>query len=446
MRSTFLAVSVAAGMLVAAVVPLGTGAPAPAMPGLDKTTLTVMFAPGAMPADLDAFAAARGAQVEDRWDVLEGAVLTVPGPGEGDALLAALRALPEVAAADFDFQYRVHLTPNDPRFPSQWGPRAIKLPEAWSLLQEEGLPAYGSHAARVAVLDTGADLDHPDLAANICAERNFLGPGPAEDDNDHGSHTAGIVGAVANNGVGVAGAAQACLLIGKVCDAGGSCSISQVGSAVDWALDPDGNPATADGAHVISMSFGGALGTSTLSSAMSRAWSAGALLVASAGNENCAPVGYPAAYPQVIAVGALEVPPVVGAVTNLALGQTEIRAPYSNCGPQLELAAPGSSVLSTIRGNYASFSGTSMAAPMVAGVAALVKMANPALTNAQLRCVLDQTAQEYGVPFRDVEFGHGKVRADLAVTAAEDGAECVQYEYGIGIGAQNLVVVQTPAL
>lgn len=441
------------GLAVLAVVttsfaPSGASAQPPTQPGLDKTTLVVMFHDQALPADLESFAASQGALVEDVWTELGGAVLKVRSDQAGESLLEALLARADVATAEFDFQWRIHATPNDSRYPIQWAPKTVKLPAAYDELASMGLPTFGAHSVRIAVLDTGADLDHEDLAANICANKNFLMPNtPAEDDNDHGSHTAGIAAAATNNGIGIAGAGNSCLYIGKVCDEEGGCDISKVGSAISWAINPDGNPATDDKVHIVSMSFGGLLGSGGLQLAMTVAYAQGILLVASAGNDVCGPVGYPAAYAQVMAVAALEIPLIIGPVMGTATGQTEIRAPYSNCGPDVEIAAPGSNILSTIRNNgYAAFSGTSMSAPQVAGIAGLVKLANPALTNVQVRCVLDQTAQDYGAPKRDLEFGHGKVRADRAVIAAATGASCVNYELGLGIGAQNLIVAQTPPL
>jgi subtilisin family serine protease len=441
-RSFALGTAVLA-LLLNAVVPLGASeapVPAPAVPGLDKTTVIAMFRDQALPADLAALGEAHGADIEVLQE-LGGAIFTAPTEAAGEALLATLLVRADVVAAEHDFSYQLHANPNDPRFALQWGPKAIKLPLAWDL-------GFGSHAARVAVLDTGADLDHEDLAANICGGKNFLSTNsPPEDDNDHGSHTAGIVGAVANNGAGVAGASQSCLLIGKVCDQDGNCDISKVSAAISWAINPDGNTATDDAAHIVSMSFGGTLPSSSLQTAMNVAWNRGLLLVASAGNDFCGPVGYPAAYDPVIAVASLMVPPIIGVVTGAVTGQTEIRSEFSNCGPSVELAAPGTSILSTTTGNsYQAFSGTSMAAPMVAGVAALVKSANPSLTNAQLRCYLDMTAQDYGAPKRDVEYGFGKVRADLAIGAAIAAQPCTLYQLGIGIGGQNLGVVSTPPL
>lgn len=426
----WLVVGAFVGLAVGAfAVPAGGDALPPV--SVDKTRVLVLFR-GGLPAELPELAAQLGARVADVWAELDGALLEAPTEAAGEALLQALLARGDVAAAEFDFAYRLHVTPNDPRWIGQWGLRAIKAPEAWDI-------TFGSHVARIALLDTGADLDHEDLAANICGGRNFFNSGPPEDDNDHGSHTAGIAGAVTNNARGVAGTSQSCLLIAKVCDSGGNCDISKVTAAISWAINPDGNSATDDRAHVVSMSFGGPVPSNALQLAMQVAWNNGILLVASAGNEFCAPVGYPAAYDTVVAVGGLEVLPIVGVFTGMVTGQEEFRAIYSNCGVQLELAAPGTSILSTARDNqYKVFSGTSMSAPFVAGVAGLVKAANPALTNAQIRCVLDTSAHDYGTPFRDVEYGYGKLRADRAVSAAANGANCIPYQLGIGLNVPPL--------
>ena len=449
MKSHFALLGVAVLGLVLGSLPVGSGVPSLAGQvgdGKDHTTLLVMFRDGALPADLAPFAAQHAARVADVWDNLGGAVLKVDNAADGEALLAALLARGDVLTAEYDFAWHVDAVPNDPRWGLQWGPKAIHADAAWDT-------TYGSHDVRLAILDTGVwgqlvgstPVWHQDVGANVCGDKNFLGSGHAFDDNDHGSHTAGIATGVTNNGVGIAGTSQSCLYTGKVCDDQGNCDISKVGGGINWALNPDGNGRV----DIVSMSFGGPLPSSTLQVAMDVGYARGLLLVASAGNSNCAPVGYPAAYDSVIAVAALQTPPVVGIVLNLVNGQTEIRAPYSNCGIQMELAAPGTGILSSVRNNgYASFDGTSMAAPFVAGVAGLVKAANPSLTNVQLRCVLDQTAQDYGVPKRDVEFGYGKVRADKAVAYAldPDVGLCVNYMFGLGIGGQNLGLVQTPPL
>lgn len=446
-RSLFLGLGVLAVMTLAFAPMMGSASAPATIPGLDKTTVIATFEGRQFPADLASFSAARGATVADVWTELGGVVLEVGTEAQGERLLADLLARPDVAAAEFDFSWRIHATPNDIRFPIQWAPKALKLPQAWDLLASVGLPTFGDHSVRIAVLDTGADLDHEDLAPNICGQRNFFNTAlPAQDDNDHGSHTAGIAAAATNNGAGIAGSSNACLYIAKICDSEGNCEISKVGSAISWAINPDGNPATDDKVHIVSMSFGGLLPSNNLQLAMSVGWQQGLLLVASAGNDFCAPVGYPAAYPTVIGVGALTVIPIVGSVVGGVTGQTEIRDTYSNCGLEVELAAPGSNVISAVIDGYASLSGTSMAAPYVAGVAGVVKLRNPALTNAQLRCVLDMTAQDYGAPKRDVEYGFGKVRADLAVAAAPNGAGCVLYELGLGIGGQDLGIVRTPPL
>jgi subtilisin family serine protease len=389
------------------------------LPGLDPTRVVAMFRTG-IPDDLELVAAEHGARVAAMMPALHGAVLAARDAALGRELLAALELREDVVAVQLDFDLHLHAKPNDERYASQWAPAASKLPDAW----ERG---WGSHAVRLAILDTGAALSHEDLAANICATTNVASPGAsALDDYDHGSHTAGIAAGVANNGVGIAGASQSCLLIGKVCDANGDCPVSWVAQGIDWAVGQD--------AGIISMSLGSVFHASVLQQAMKRAWQEGVLLVASAGNSDCGLVDFPAAYDEVVAVAALQnTAPLVTSAAGRVNGQREIRAPYSNCGPEVELAAPGESIYSTFRHGYGIMSGTSMAAPLVAGLAALVMAANPVLTNAQVRCVLDATAADYGAPGRDVEYGFGAVRAGAAVAAAATGASCQQPHSPLGL-------------
>ncbi|HEV8361460.1 MAG TPA: S8 family peptidase [Candidatus Thermoplasmatota archaeon] len=390
--------------------------PSAALPGLDPSRIVVMFDDG-VPLDLPNFAAAHSARVELSLPNLGGAVLQTDDSG---ALLEALLDRDDVAAAEVDFALHTSAAPDDPRASAQWALGSVGLPAAWDR-------GFGSHAVRIALLDTGVDLFHEDIAANVCAARNFVDPPRSPvDDLGHGTHTAGIAVGAANNGVGIAGASQSCLLLAKVCDAAGDCAVSLTAAGIDWALNPDGDAATQDAAHILSMSFGSPFHSGTLEQAVQRAWQAGVLVVASAGNEQCGLVDFPAAYDEVVAVSALERAPLASATGRFGL-PSEVRASYASCGPEVELTAPGSDILSTVPGNrYAELSGTSMAAPLVAGIAGLVKASNPALTNAQLRCVLDDTAQDLGAPGRDLEHGFGKVRADLAVAGAAQGASCDQ--------------------
>ncbi len=250
----------------------------------------------------------------------------------------------------------------------------------------------------VCVVDTGIDKDHPDLQANIVGGKNFAAKGAAvdptqwDDDNGHGTHVAGTIAAL-DNSVGVVGVApQASLLAAKVLDRRGSGYLSDVVAGVDYCVQ--------SGADVVSMSLGTSSDVQTMHDAVDAAYAAGVLLVAAAGNDYGGAVSYPAAYDSVIAVSATD--------------SSDNLASFSSVGPEVELAAPGVSVLSTYKGgSYATLSGTSMATPHVSGVVALAIQANPLLSNAEVRALLQNTADDLGAAGKDNWFGYGLVDAEL---------------------------------
>lgn len=286
--------------------------------------------------------------------------------------------------------------PDDPYYGIQWGFPGIKAPQAWGTQK-------GDHDVSVAVLDTGIERDHPDLADNICGpHESFVSDAGASHDAEfHGTHVAGSVAAVSDNALGVAGTSQSCLMDVQVCEISGLCPHSASSVGIRWAAD--------NGAHIISMSFGGFGFSEVMQDAVSYASGQGVLLVAAAGNSYCDGPGtdtvhYPAKYPEVIAVSALRSP---------GLGM----APFSSCGPAVELAGPGLSVYSTdLHGGYRYSAGTSMAVPHVSGVAALVKSEHPGLSAADIRCTLARTADDVIRPGPDIDSGWGRVNAVSALT------------------------------
>lgn len=204
---------------------------------------------------------------------------------------------------------------------------------------------------RVGVIDTGISLSHPDLQANIAGGVNTINPRKsANDDNGHGSHVAGTIAGL-DNTIGVIGVApQANLYAIKVLGANGSGYLSDVIEGIDWGI--------ANGMQVLNMSLGTSSNSQLLHDAVIRAYNAGIVVVAAAGNSGGS-VEYPGAYPEVIGVSATDASDQI--------------ASFSSRGPEVDLAAPGVSVFSTYKGSgYATLSGTSMATPHVAGVAALV--------------------------------------------------------------------------
>ncbi len=281
-------------------------------------------------------------------------------------------------------------TPNDPRYGQQWGPKAIKADRAWDIQR-------GNHSIKIAIVDTGIDYTHEDLAGNyVHGGYDWINDdSDPMDDHGHGTHCAGIAAAVLNNHKGIAGIANVSIMAEKVLNETGFGDVWNVSEGIEHAAD--------QGAAVISLSLGSESPSQTLKEACEYAWDSGCLIVAAAGNDN-APVVYPAAYDTVIAVGALE-------------NETE-RVWWSNHGPELELMAPGVNILSTYPGNsYAYGSGTSMATPHVAGVAALVwSSANcPDFTNQKVREYLNTTADDLGEPGWDSYYGWGRVDAEEAI-------------------------------
>lgn len=275
----------------------------------------------------------------------------------------------------------------------------------------------------VAIIDTGIDYTHQDLAANYEGGKDFVnGDLDPMDDNGHGTHCAGIIAAV-DNDIGVIGVApEANLYALKILDSTGSGSSSDLIAAIEWAIDTHKDTDQSNDIQIISMSLGSNLGDLSLQGECSKAYyDYGILLVAAAGNDGNRrgtgdSVDYPGAYSSVIAVAATD--------------STDKRASFSSTGPTVELAAPGVNILSTYLGGYASASGTSMACPHVAGTAALVWAANPSsFTNVEVREKLAQTATDLGTSGRDTLYGFGLVNAESAAVIPVSDTEPPKITY-----------------
>lgn len=400
----------------------GAAHPFVAREGLDETR---SYVPGQLLVKLPAAgaAAAEARVVQAGGRVLRtipalGLALVEVSPGEDLALASArLQAQAGVEWAEPNYIFELDFVPNDPYYTTQVPYlNRINMSRAWDL-------AVGRPEIVVAVLDTGIDLTHPDLASAIWVNPGEI-PGNGldddsngfvddvygwdfaandnlpDDDHGHGTHVAGIAAAVLNNGIGIAGVAGGVTIMPVDVFMGGIGTYEDLIRAIVYAAD--------NGAHVINMSLGASSYSRGEEMAVDYAWSRGAVVVAAAGNTARESYHYPAAHHNVIAVAA----------TTAA----DYLASFSTRGDFVDVAAPGLQVFSTFRGNrYTFMSGTSMASPHVAGLAALILSRNPGLTPAQVRAIIEATATDLGPTGRDIYFGHGRINAELALTKTAPG-------------------------
>jgi hypothetical protein len=286
-----------------------------------------------------------------------------------------------------------------------WGVNRIDAEKVWGG-SEAAVNVIGNGGAGVdvAILDSGIDYNHPDLMGNYKQGGfDFVNnDNDPMDDHYHGTHVAGIVSAMCNQ-MGVIGVApEANLHALKVLDSAGGGYASYIISALEWCIDK--------GIDVANMSLGSYMPSRALQKACDRAYNSGVLLVAAAGNDGSSRVTYPAKYDSVIAVSAID--------------QLDNPALFSNYGNQIELAAPGVYILSTVPGGgYAYANGTSMAAPHVTGTAALIISGGFAVGANAVRDRLNSSSEDLGAPGMDIFFGSGLVDAEEAASASicDDG-------------------------
>ena len=327
-----------------------------------------------------------GGQIKYTYHIVDAIAASIP-----QKAIDALQKNPNVRYVELDGTVYAL----DAELDNSWGVDRIDAEEVWT--------TYTGKGVNVAIIDSGIDNNHPDLnvedGVNFVSKPSWKIPDPNkwDDDYGHGTHVAGIVAAL-NNGIGVVGVAPGAFLYAlKVLDERGRGSYSDVIAALQWCEDND--------IQVTNNSYGSSGDPGeTVEAAFDNSASAGVLHVAAAGNGGS--VIYPAAYYSVIAVSA----------TNSA----DELAWFSSIGPEVKLAAPGVDIYSTYKdGGYATYSGTSMAAPHVAGTAALVWAANPLWTNGDVRIRLQDYAEDIYLP--DIEQGKGLVDAENAVLDTTGG-------------------------
>ncbi|MBI2865731.1 MAG: S8 family serine peptidase, partial [Chloroflexi bacterium] len=334
---------------------------------------------------------------------------------DGDVLrtVASLSARPEVEYAEPDYLAQRIAPPDDPRYGEQWALAKIQIEAARAVVT-------GTPAVLIAVVDSGVDLEHPDLSPSLWVNPgeipdngidddgdgyvddvrgwNFIaGSNDVLDDSGHGTLVAGIAAARTGNGVGVAGVCGNCgIMPVKVMQPSGAANYSDMAAGIAYA--------TAKGARVINLSLGGYADSRALRDAISSALVQDVVVVGGAGNDNTSSPFYPAAYEAVVAVAGTTI--------------TDTRAGFSNYGSWVDVAAPGANILTTaMGGDYLSTSGTSMAAPFASGLAGLLLALHPDWGPALVRSQLKHTADSIDSlnPGYSGQLGSGRINAGRAV-------------------------------
>lgn len=311
---------------------------------MDGDRILVKFNPDVSPSEIAEIHRQNDGNVKEAIEGIDAQVVEV-GKGQGIEKAKKYQLHAGVAYAEIDSVCEAVETPNDSYLRNQWAIEKVQAPAAWDITK-------GSSDVSIAILDTGIDLDQPDLAAKIVLSANFTGSATTDDTYGHGTHVAGIAAAQTNNALGVAGLGRdSSLMNGKVLGDDGQGYMSWVANGIIWAAN--------NGASVISMSLGTTSSSSAVQDAVNYAWNKGVVVVAAAGNNGNTTPFYPAYYTNCIAVAATD--------------SSDTLATFSNRGDWVDMAAPGVSIYSTTRGgNYGYMSGTSMASPNAAGLAGLI--------------------------------------------------------------------------
>ncbi|ANB56358.1 subtilase family protein [Anoxybacillus sp. B7M1] len=331
-----------------------------------------------------------GANVKKSFPALGYDVVTVQ---KGKTLQEVARnyaQLKAVASVTPSFTYQ-KLGTNDPKNEKMY---------PLSLLQiDKALELAGKNSVTVAVIDTGMDMKHPDLQAQLLPSYNAVNPASPGVKDTHGTHVAGIIGAAANNGIGAHGInPNVKILPIDVFNGGSGASDYTIAQGILYAIEK--------GAKVINMSLGGYFSSPILEEAVEKAIAAGVTVVAAAGNDATDLYSIPAAYEGVISVGASD--------------SKKQLADFSNYGPSVDIVAPGVDVYSSIYdpakgASFAELSGTSMASPVVAGVASLILSKHPNLKPYQVEAILERTATDLGAKGYDLKYANGLVNPVAAL-------------------------------
>jgi serine protease len=315
-------------------------------------------------------------------------------------LILNLKNDPEIDYVERIPQRLCIATPNDPSITTQWSLTKVKAYDAWNINP-------GNQIIKIAVVDNAIQVNHVDLQANMLTgydvADNDTNPNPPNDTFNHGTHVAGIIGAVSNNNIGIASVGNNKIKIIPVKvtrDLGGSRSIDYGYEGITWAAD--------NGANIINCSWGGNGYTQTEKLVIDYAISKGCVIVAAAGNDNTETELYPAAYPGVISVSSTDT--------------DDKKSSFSSYGTWVDIAAPGRGILSSIPTDlYSNFSGTSMASPLVAACLGFIWSCKPTLTAVQLEALLKATSDNIDIenPNYKGKLGIGRVNLLKAISCQE---------------------------
>lgn len=358
-------------------------------PGGAPEELLVGLRPGVTDTALETILAEQGATRTDRLHGLR--VHRVRAPqGLGKTVKAKLERRAEIEFVERDERIAPDLMPNDPQFPYQWALPRISVPALWDT-------TTGSESDPIAILDSGVDPTHPDLASKLLPGWNFYdGNANSSDVFGHGTKVAGAAAAIGNNATGVAGVAwRNPILPIRVADTSGYAYFSTIAQGLAWAAD--------HGARVMNVSFASVAGSSAIRAAAQYVHDRGGLVIAAAGNCGCDDPTVENPYMLSIA----------------ATDGTDQRAGFSSRGSYVDLAAPGTGIWTTFPGGGSGIAaGTSISSPIVAGVVALMWSVNPALSPDDIVLILEETALDLGTSGHDTSFGFGRIDASRAILAA----------------------------
>lgn len=354
-----------------------------------ENQIIVSFKPGAKAESIQALRKGESAKLHRKLSSINAEVWKLP-PGLVKSGLEKLRKNPNVLYAEYNYIVQAQGIPNDPGYGGQLYLPYMRTPQAWDY-------GYGTGNAIVAVLDSGINTGNDDLKGMLVGGYNFVNmTSNYADDYGHGTQVASVVGARVNNSFGIAGiAGKSGILSVKVLNSTGAGTYATMIQGIDYAVK--------QGAAVINMSIGGRTASTALKSAVDQALASGVVIVAAAGNEGSTALSFPAAYENVIGVGAVDL--------------KGVKMTFSNTGSGLTVMAGGSARVATSSNSFTSANGTSFSAPYVAGLVALLKDAKPSASPADIFNAITSTSLDLGQTGYDTTYGHGLVQMDKAIAA-----------------------------